>query len=242
MGPPVGAAVIEHGVTGDLLESYETKEELLSLGITSLADTKRMDLMTKAMKQRHTGAAKSFAGAPSLPASDHELVALRALNRYGFTQDYYLLMGNPWLATWWFNRQAAAGVPNALHLFDQHPKSAQFSWTYWLLFPEWMVVKHWYGFTDTDPILAYGLILAALAFGVLEWFTFLALCSLGQVLGFVIYKIGKAFGSFLFVVVVYATWVITPWCVTSLYTSTAHFSSPPPTAPSTSLKSPPLPL
>ena len=142
-GTAVGVAVIEHGVTGDLLESYETKEELLSLGITSLADTKRMDIMTKAMKQRHTGASKTFFfTVPSLPANDHELVALRALNRYGFTQDFNLLMGNPWLATWWFNRQAAVGVPNALHIFDQHPKSAQFSWDFWLLFPEWMVVQH----------------------------------------------------------------------------------------------------
>ena len=145
--PAVLEAVLAHGVTGDLLCQYETSEELQTLSVTSLADIKRMDLIVKAMSRTNTkssffqGPSTKFTP-PSLPASEHELFALRELDRYGFTQSFNLLQGNARLATWWFNSQAVEGVPNALHLFDQHPGSAQFSWLVWLIFPEWMAVQH----------------------------------------------------------------------------------------------------
>ena len=97
-------------------------------------------------------------------------------------------------------------------------------------------MTQWYGFTDTDPILAYSLILTALACGVIEWILFLAICLTGHVGNFVVYKVVKAVGSLFIVAFVYATWVITPWCVTGVSTPPPLF---PPTLPLTFSGNPP---
>ena len=205
------AAILKYKITGDLLAHYETEEELASLSVTTIADKKRMALFVR-------GIAANTKATPSFPANEHELIALRELNRKGFTQDILLLMGNARYATWHFNSNAQKGISNALQIFDQHPKSAQFSWLSWLLFPEWMVIQHWYGFFDTDPLLASLLIFSSFLSGLIGW-TVLLGGGLGVYVFFqfflFLYSMGGYFMNWLL-------WPILPRCV---------FSAPPPHAP-----------
>ena len=54
--------------------------------------------------------------------------------------------------------QAETGEPNAYHLFDGHAESVKFEWVQWLFFPELLVMRHWAGFMDTNPVLAGSMI------------------------------------------------------------------------------------
>jgi hypothetical protein len=90
--------------------------------------------------------------ADSAPGSGTDLMALRAFDRKGFTRELVWLSSFPRLATLYVHWFGEAN--NALRLFDPTGNHGSFSWFWFLVNPEVMMLKYWISFMDTNPWIA----------------------------------------------------------------------------------------
>jgi hypothetical protein len=106
-----------------------------------------------------SAAAAAQPAAPNAPSTSHDLWTIRSKDRKGFTMLTAALDFFPHPTLLYLKYTSDKGEGNAYHLFDGHKESVSFDWVTWLICPEALVMRHWAGFFDTNPIFASGMIL-----------------------------------------------------------------------------------